>query len=105
MKAVFVTPVVLLSIFTVFCNYEFYFPKTKRIMFASTIAAIINIILNWIFISLFGYLSAVYTTLMSHPILFVFHYKSAEKISRENFDERAFKPSIILTIVILTCVG
>lgn len=66
-----------------FANIEFYYEKTKFIMIASCVGATTNIVLNYIFIGLFGYLAAGYTTLICY-ILFAFaHYLFYKKIIRE----------------------
>ena len=77
--AIWVMPPVCISvyfmfIFGLFSNVEFYFEKTKGIMFASIIAAIVNILLNYWLIPILGYFAAGYTTLMSYILLSIMHY-------------------------------
>ena len=56
------------------CQVEYYYAKTKYIAFGSILAAIVNIILNSIFIHQYGYIAAAYTTLISYLLYFLFHY-------------------------------
>lgn len=60
-------------------NIEYYNKKTKYISIGTVSATIVNVILNSIFIHFFGYKIAAYTTLISYMLLFVFHWKIAEK--------------------------
>lgn len=48
-----------------FANIEFYFEKKGFILLTTVIVAVVNIALNYFFISWFGYIAAAYTTLFS----------------------------------------
>ncbi len=67
-------------LYTIPASVEYYYEKTKFIAFGSVSAAIINIILNAIFISYIGYIAAAYTTLFTYILYFIFHYILAKKI-------------------------
>lgn len=54
--------------------------KTGFIAVGSVCAAVLNIILNYIFIPRFGYIAAAYTTLVTYLLYFVFHYIIAIKV-------------------------
>ena len=58
---------------------EYYNKKTNYISVGTVSAAILNILLNYIFIKLFGYRSAAYTTLFSYIVLYYFHRIIAQK--------------------------
>lgn len=78
-EAVYVIPPLAVSLyfmfmFQIYANVEFYFEENKFIMYASVSSAIFNVILNYIFIKLFGYLAAGYTTLICYMILGIAHY-------------------------------
>lgn len=62
------------SLYSIFGNVLMYYKKTKNIMLATVLAAIINISLNYIFMPIFGYVVAAYTTLISYVFLAVFQY-------------------------------
>ena len=57
-----------------FMRVEFYHERNKIIMVASTLTAISNIVLNAIFIPMYGFIAAAYTTLFSYMLFSIFHY-------------------------------
>ncbi len=78
-EARWIIPPVALSVYftflyTLFGNVEFYYEANKFIMIASVFGAIVNIILNYIFIPIFGYIAAGYTTLFCYILFSVSHY-------------------------------
>lgn len=104
MEAIYIIPPVCISAFITFCygffnNIEFYFSKTKNVMVASTISAIINIVLNWIFIPLYGYIIAGYTTLISYFVLMWLHYIFAKKISINEYGANVYDGRKIIIII------
>lgn len=102
-EARWIIPPVALSVYfsfvyTIYGNIEFYFQKTFFIMAASIMAALVNIALNYVFIGIFGYLAAGYTTLASY-ILFAFcHYIFSNRIMRENGIRRLFHDRLVLAL-------
>ena len=88
-EAVYVIPPVAASVFfifmyNIFANVEFYFEKNKYVMVGSIIAAILNLLLNFIFIRIFGYLAAAYTTLFCYMIYCFTHQLLATKVCSQN---------------------
>ena len=78
-EAIWIIPPVTMSvyfmfIYDLFAKFAFYYEKTRFIMFASVIGAIVNIALNYIFIPQFGYIAAGYTTLFCYIIYGLGHY-------------------------------
>lgn len=53
-------------LYGLFSNVEFYYEKTQYMMIASVLGAGLNIVLNYIFIRIYGYLAAGYTTLVCY---------------------------------------
>lgn len=83
--AIWVIPPVAASVYfmflyPLFSNVEFYFEKTKFVMVASCIGAVANIVLNFIFIRIYDYYAAGYTTLVCYIIFAVAHYVFYRKI-------------------------
>lgn len=77
--ALYIIPPVAVTTFFIFlyvmyANIEFYFEENKMIMVASILAAILNLLLNYIFIPIFGYYAAAYTTLFCYIIYTFSHY-------------------------------
>jgi O-antigen/teichoic acid export membrane protein len=60
-------------------NIEYYYKKTGFISLGTILAAVLNVLLNYFAINLFGYRAAAYTTLFSYGLLFLFHWKIAKK--------------------------
>lgn len=73
-----------LFLYPLFGAIEFYFEETKYVTIASTIGAIINVILNYIFIKKFGFIAAAYTTLFCYMCFCIFHYIFMKKILKRN---------------------
>lgn len=93
--------VFFMFLYSLFSNVELYYEKSKNIMIASTGAAIGNIILNYIFISLFRYIAAAYTTLVCYIFLSVLHYVFMMKICREQqITEPIYNVKLILALSI-----
>ena len=61
-------------------SVEYYNKNTVYIMTATLITVILNIILDVLFIRLFGYHGAAYATALSKIILFLMHFRFAKKL-------------------------
>lgn len=102
--AIWVMPPVAMSVFfmysyDLFAKFAFYYEKTRFIMTASIIGAVLNIVLNYIFIQLFGYRAAGYTTLMCYMIYDIGHYFFMNKVCDECCDGiRPYNINRVMTI-------
>lgn len=72
-------------LYTHFVNIEIFKKKTFGISVRTLIAAIANIVLNIVFIPIFGYRVAAYTTLFSYILLFVMHVFAAKKLGADQY--------------------
>lgn len=86
--AIWVIPPVAMSVyftfaFGFFANFEFYFEKTGYISAATVVGAVLNIVLNYIFIGIFGYYAAGYTTLFCYIVYTACHYCVMRKICKD----------------------
>ncbi len=99
-----IPPIVLANliifIYTFYADIEHYYKKTKIIAVNTIVAAVINIILNYFLIPVFGYEVAAYTTLFSYIISLVFHYISAKKLEPEIMNLTNYISEILLVIII-----
>lgn len=87
-------------LYTFHVNAEFYAKKTNYIAIGTIASAIVNIVLNIIFIPKYGYTAAGYTTVLSYSILFIVHHNlSRILLGRQLFDTK--KITIITIIVVL----
>ena len=87
-SAIWVIPPVSMGVYfmflySMFASVEMYFGKTKSMMFASVIGALLNLILNYVFIPRFGFISAAYTTLFCYLVYSFLHYLFSKKICNE----------------------
>ena len=64
-------------------SIEYYHEKTKGIAAATISAALINIVMNYLFIKRFGYIAAAYTTLFTYFLYFSFHMFMAYIIEKK----------------------
>lgn len=114
MPAIWIIPpvtfgVFLTGIYGLFVNIELYFNNTKITAISSLIAAIVNIVLNYICIAKYGYIAAGYTTFISYLLLTIIHYIGAKNICKKKnirFEEILNVKILILIIVsflIITC--
>ncbi len=83
--AIYVVPPVVGGVFFqcmyyIFANPVYYFKKPKYVMYASLIAAIVNVILNYIFIPKFGFTAAGYTTIASYMLQAFIDYLAMKKV-------------------------
>lgn len=69
-----VMAVVTQHIYTHYVNIEMHLKKTTIIAFGTALAAIVNIILNVIYIPQYGYIAAAYTTLVGYMLLLLMHF-------------------------------
>lgn len=81
---------------------EFFHEKTGYIAIGSIIAAVMNIVLNYIFIPIFGYVAAAYTTLITYGMSCAFHYIISVKA--QGFSIYDTKKLIMITLM-LGCFG
>lgn len=90
-EAIYLVPVISLSayftfLYSMFGNIEFFFEENKFITTASMIGAIANIILNYIFMQIFGYFAAGYTTLFCYILFSLSHYAFMRKVCKKHID-------------------
>lgn len=71
-----------LFLYPLFGSVEFYYKENKYVTIASMIGAVLNVGLNYIFIKLFGFIAAAYTTLLCYVLFSVCHYFFMKKIMK-----------------------
>ena len=85
--AVWVVPPVAMSILLLFyaqlfINVEFYYEEKKMLVWASIGSAVLNIILNWLLIPVFGFVAAGYTTMASYIVFALANYLAVRTIAK-----------------------
>ncbi len=76
--------------YTNYVNVEQYEKKTGAVSVGTLIAAVFNIITNLIFIPIYGYVAAAYTTLAGFLMLLVMHYFISKKYGFANIYDNKF---------------
>lgn len=109
-EAVMVIPPVTLSVYfiflySLFSNIEFYYDANKIAVVISGIGAAINIVLNYLFIPVYGYVIAGYTTLFSYILFAVCHYLYVNHVSYKKEQCRVVGSPllVVISVVILAC--
>ena len=111
LDAIYVIPPIAASVFfiflySLFSNIEYYFQKTRFIAFATCISAIVNLILNFIFIKIYGYYAAGYTTLVCYVCLAVLHYIFYRKVLKEeNIKNNVYDIKMICLMSFIVIIG
>ena len=67
------------TMYSIYMRIELFYKQTGFATVATSIAAILNIILNYIFIKLFGAVAAGYTTMTCYALLALFHYVNVKR--------------------------
>lgn len=82
-------------------NLEYFHKKTIYVSISTLITAVLNIILNFFFISFMGYIGAAYATCISKLVLFVMHCLVINKLQKERVANiKMIIVSFILTIIV-----
>ncbi len=110
-EARFLMPPIMLAgvmqfVYGMYVNIEIFTKKTYQISLGTVIAGILNIVLNKVFIPLYGYSAAAYTTLIGYTILLIFHYILVHIYNKEYsniYDTRFFVKIIFSMLVIGGC--
>lgn len=92
-EAVAIIPPVTMSVYFMFlydwfCRFEYYYEKTFYILAASMTGAVLNVILNYIFIPIFGYIAAGYTTFFCYAVYCFMHYFFMRRICKTELPGR-----------------
>ncbi|HFI5631437.1 TPA: lipopolysaccharide biosynthesis protein [Streptococcus pneumoniae] len=94
--------VYFLFVYSMFSNISFYYKMNKLISLVSTGAALSNIILNYIFINIFGYQAAAYTTLLCYILLAFSHFFLYRfLLKKEEIHEELYNMKMILIISLI----
>lgn len=98
-----IPPIVLANyiifIYTLYVNIEHYYKKTIMITINTIIAASINVIGNTIFIPMYGYIAAAFTTLASYCIAMALHVYCAKKVEPLVYPISLFIKPLLLIIL------
>lgn len=110
-EAIYVVPPVACSVFFIFLYNIFaipqmYYERQKFMSIASTLAAVLNIILNYIFIRIYGYIAAGYTTVACYLAYSIGHYIFSRRVCMEKIGHMDLYDSrtvLLISIFVLCC--
>lgn len=107
-SAVWAIPPIMLSAFYIFLygfysSVEFYFLETKFMMIASSISAIVNIILNYLLINKFGYIVCAYTTVICYILYCICHYIYMNFVCKKNIGNKKIYNNKKILCVAIVC--
>lgn len=102
--AIWIIPAVSMSTYFMymygwFANFAFYYEKTNYVMIATTVGAVLNVVLNDIFIRKFGYYAAGYTTLFCYIVYALAHYFFMKRICKKNLNGKKIYDMKIIIII------
>lgn len=93
-------------IFQLFARVQEYYNKKLTIVIPSIMCAILNLLLNYFFIKLYGYKAASYTTYISFSLFSLIHYWFYKKVCKEKNIEKIYNGKYILFIsVVISILG
>lgn len=78
------TSVFFFFVYTLIVDVEIYYGKSQYVAIASVCAALLNIVLNYLFIPKIGYLAAGYTTLISYIATMILHFVFLKRTLKES---------------------
>lgn len=95
LSALVVVPPVMVAyvfqfVYSLYVNIETFCKKQKYIAIGTTIAAVINVGLNYLLIPVFGYAAAAYTTLVGYVVLFMIHYIFIKSLGKADWYDTKF---------------
>jgi len=95
MQAIYVLPPVIAAyaiqaVYSFYNNIELYNKKQKYIAINTTVAAFVNIVLNYFFINKYGYLAAAFTTLIGYLLMLFLHYWVVRRIGQDYWYDTKF---------------
>ena len=88
------------SLYYIFANVVYYYKKPTYVMIGSVVSAILNVILNAIFIPIYGFVVAGYTTMISYISQSVIDYFAMYRITKKNIYDMKYIFSISFIFII-----
>ena len=90
-----------------FINVEFYYEEKKMLVYGSIGAAVLNIVLNYLLIPVFGFVVAGYTTLASYIVFALSNYIAMRNVLKKRFlpDDLYDYKSLLWLFIIFMIIG
>lgn len=81
--------------YNIYSNLEHYYKKSNQITALTILAAVLNLVLNYIFIPKFDYVAAAFTTAISYFVIFILHSIYSKTLNSNVFSIKMFILPII----------
>lgn len=109
-SAIYVIPPVIVGMYFIFvyglfANIELFYERTSYIASASVLVAIVNIILNIIFIPKYGFIAAAYNTMLCYFLYCVIHYYFMRKVCKEFLNGKSIYDIRFFSMITIFQVG
>ena len=109
-EGIYVIPAVAAATFFTACSslyirVELYLKKSSTVMVGSCLAALLNVVLNYLCINHFGYIAAGYTTMVCYAMLAMFHGINLKRLHYTVYDNKIIATmavGVILCAVIIS---
>lgn len=91
--------------FQLFARVQEYYERKKTVVIPSILCAVLNLLLNYIFIQKYGYQAAAYTTFICYMIFCILHYYFYRKVCKEELrgaDLYDIKGLLYISIFVIT---
>ncbi|EFB75171.1 lipopolysaccharide biosynthesis protein [Subdoligranulum variabile] len=111
-EAIYIMPPIAAGVFftavsNMYSNVLIYYRKTQFIMISSGVAAVLNVVLNYIGIQQFGYIAAAYTTMISYMVMGISQMVVATKVynnTAQSTGKFVYNTKLVGGILLLTAV-
>ena len=90
---------------SIYNNIEIFYEKNRVIMVSSIVLSLLNVILNYYFISAFGYQAAAYTTLACYLIMLIWHIVYTLNRLPDAKECVSIKVIVVSNILLAVCVA
>lgn len=88
--------------YSMYVNVEMYMKKTGTISIGTIGAAALNIPLNYIFVTKYGYIAAAYTTMVCYGVLMLFHYLMIKRDKMNEIYDNKFSFTLLMFMCVVT---
>ena len=100
-----ISPIIAATFFlflaTISVDVEYFEKNTRSVAANSAIVALINIVLNFLFIPKYGAIAATFTTLSSYFMLFLLHYFTVKSIRKELLKPNMYFVPVMIVMIVM----
>ncbi len=106
MEAIYVIPPIIGGVFFqvqyfLYANVVYYYKKPKYVMVASITATVANLLLNYVFISKYGYLAAGYTTIICYVLQAIIDFFAMKKVAGHKVYDMRYICRLSVTVIVI----